>query len=258
MKKKKASADNEAAKTETEQQNGSAAEGKKKKKPFLTEKKVEVLVAILLGVTTLLSAWVSWIGSLHSGIQSINFTKSNNAASEGTAEYNVSLQLFIADNVVWNTLSDYYFDLETAKANGDQAQVKLLTDKIDYFTKQNASETLIEAVQWMEKNGKNNPFEMPGINEKYFGSAEAKIEESHELLAEGQRDNTKGDSYNLVSVIYSLVLFLLGISNVFKNMPNRIAVVAIATTALVFAFFYMLSIPLPTGFEQMNFFEFKR
>ena len=219
---------------------------------------MEVLVAILLGVTTLLSAWVSWIGSLHSGIQSINFTKSNNAASEGTAEYNVCLQLFIADNVVWNTLSDYYFDLETAKANGDQAQVKLLTDKIDYFAKQNASETLIEAVQWMEKNGKSNPFEMPGINEKYFGSAEEKIEKSHELLAEGQRDNTKGDSYNLVSVIYSLVLFLLGISNVFKNMPNRIAVVAIATAALVFAFFYMLSIPLPTGFEQMNFFEFKR
>ena len=257
MKEKKA-ADSEAAKTETEQQNGSAADGKKKKKPFWTEKKVEVLVAILLGVTTLLSAWVSWIGSLHSGIQSINFTKSNNAASEGTAEYNVCLQLFIADNVVWNTLSDYYFDLETAKANGDQAQVKLLTDKIDYFAKQNASETLIEAVQWMEKNGKSNPFEMPGINEKYFGSAEEKIEKSHELLAEGQRDNTKGDSYNLVSVIYSLVLFLLGISNVFKNMPNRIAVVAIATAALVFAFFYMLSIPLPTGFEQMNFFEFKR
>ena len=190
-----------------------------------------------MGITTLLSAWVSWIGSLHSGIQSINFTKSNNAAAEGTAEYNACLQLYLADNVVWNTLSDYYFDLEKAKAEGNKAQEKLLTDKINFFMKQNASETLIEAFQWMEKNGKTNPFEMPGIHEKYFGSAEAKIEESHELRAEGQRDNTKGDSYNLVSVIYSLVLFLLGITNVFKNLPNRIAVMAIAAIALILAFY---------------------
>ena len=47
------------------------------RKVFWTEKRVETVVAVLLGVTTLLSAWATWIGSLHSGIQSINFTKSN-------------------------------------------------------------------------------------------------------------------------------------------------------------------------------------
>ena len=52
------------------------------------QKWLETVVAILLGLTTLVSAWASWIGSLHSGIQSINFTKSNNMASRGTAEYN--------------------------------------------------------------------------------------------------------------------------------------------------------------------------
>ena len=38
----------------------------------------------------------------------------------------------------------------------------------------------------------------------------------------------KGDSYNLVTVIYSLTLFLLGIIGTFKNMPNKITVLAIA------------------------------
>lgn len=54
------------------------------------------------------------------------------------------------------------------------------------------------------------------------------------------------------------MLFLLGITNVFKNMPNKVAVMLIAFFLLVFAFIYMCSIPLPTGFRQMNFFEFNK
>ncbi len=53
------------------------------------------MVAIFLGITTLLVAWAGWIGSLHGGIQSINFTKSNNLASKGNAEYNVAAQISI-------------------------------------------------------------------------------------------------------------------------------------------------------------------
>lgn len=70
-------------------------------------------------------------------------------------------------------------------------------------------------------------------------------------------DNKKGDSYHLVTVIYSLTLFLLGIIGTFKNMPNRITVLLIAIAALVFAAVYMFTIPLPTGFEITSFFEFK-
>lgn len=228
------------------------------KKVFWTSKKTETFVAILLGITTLLSAWASWIGSLHSGIQSINFTKSNNASSEGSAEYNSGLQLYIADSVVWNALSDYYLELELAKASDDQNKVKFLTEKIDAFIKTNASEALTKGIKWMLENGKNNPFEMPGMVDEYFGDAKKKLSEAHELLEEGQRDNTKGDSYNLVSVIYSLVLFLLGIVNIFKTTPNKVAVMLIAFFLLVFAFLYMCTIPMPTGFQQMNFFEFKK
>ena len=62
----------------------------------------------------------------------------------------------------------------------------------------------------------------------------------------------------VVSVIYSLVLFLLGIIAVMKEMPNKFVVLGIAFVFLVFAFIYMLNIPMPTGFDQMNFFEFKQ
>lgn len=224
---------------------------------ILTPKRLETVVAILLGVTTLLSAWASWISHLHGGLQAINFTTSNNIASQGTAQYNMGMQLYLSDYMVWNTAQDYYYDLEEAKAAGDQTKADLITRKIQTFEQQNASEILAEAVHWMEENGKDSPFEMPGMAEKYFESAQAKMDESQALLDEGKRDNTKGDSYMLVTVIYSLTLFLLGIINTFKNMPNKITVLAIAVAFLIFAFVYMCTIPMPTGFEQMNFFEFR-
>ena len=109
----------------------------------------------------------------------------------------------------------------------------------------------------MEENGEDNPFNMPGLTEKYFESASETLDQSRERLDEGKSDNAKGDSYMLVTVIYSLTLFLLGIVGTFKNMSNRKAVLAIAVAFLVFGVIYMLTIPMPTGFAKMNFFEFK-
>ena len=152
------------------------------KKVFWTSKKLETVVAILLGIATLLSAWSSWIGSLHSGIQSINFTKSNNTSSEGTAAYNSSLQMYIADYMVWNTLCDYTSDLELAKAEGNEVKVKHLEEQINTFAEQSVSPTLGEGIKWMKENNMTNPFEMPGISEKYFGEAQKKLADQREIL----------------------------------------------------------------------------
>ncbi|MBE6719816.1 MAG: hypothetical protein E7571_04045 [Ruminococcaceae bacterium] len=230
----------------------------KSRSTFISSKKLETAVAILLGIATLLSAWATWIGTLHSGIQSINFTKSNNMASEGTAEYNLGLQLYLSDYMAWNTLRDYYYELEAAKDGGDKAKAELITKKIEEFKKQSISEMLAEGIEWSEENGEDNPFNMPGMTEKYFVSAQDKVDESRELLEEGKRDNTKSDSYRLVTVLFSLTLFLLGIVGTFKNMPNRLTVLSIAVVVLIVAVIYMCTIPLPTGFRNMNFFDFNK
>ena len=240
------------------QDDASPASAPKDKKIILTPKRLETIVAVLLGVTTLLSAWAAWIAHLHGGLQSINFTESNNMSSQGSAEYNLGMQMYLADYMAWNTAKDYYYELKAAKSEGDRTKADLIEQKIKSFEEQNASELLAEGVKWMEENGKDNPFDMPGLTEKYFESASETLGQSRERLEEGKRDNTKGDSYMLVTVIYSLTLFLLGIVGTFKNMSNRKAVLAIAVAFLVFGVIYMLTIPLPTGFGNMDFFNFNK
>ena len=111
----------------------------------------------------------------------------------------------------------------------------------------------MEGIKWMKDNDEDSPFKMPQITEKYFTDAEEKSEEARDLLKEGQNDNARGDAYNLVSVLYSLVLFLLGIVGIFKRLPNRIGVLSIALVILIGTLIYMLTIPLPTGFNIWNY-----
>lgn len=229
---------------------------KKEKKPLFSENTVEVLVAVFLGITALLTAWATWIGSLHGGNQATNYTKSNNLASEGNSEYNAGMQLYLSDLMAWNTMMEYGFDKVVATANGNDVEAELIQEKLNNYIEQNASAILFDAFNQMTDD-MNSPFEVEGMTDNYFIKANELLEESRELLEEGQRDNANGDAYNLVNVIYSVVLFMLGIVGVFKRIPNRTVVLFIAVVGLVFATIYMVTIPMPTGFDFGSFFAAK-
>ena len=224
-----------------------------KKKSFISEAKLEMLIAIFLGITALLTAWASWIGSLHGGNQATNYTKSGNASSDANSMYNEAFQRFMQDMMVWNAITEYIFDEALADAKGDQQQVQLIEEKIQTIRNDNCSKEFDEAIEWALENDAT-PFDKEGFEDSYYADAEAKYEEADALLKEGMQDNHNGDTYNLVNVLYSLVLFLLGIVGIFKNIPNRFAVFVIAVVLMLAATIYMFTIPMPTGFSIASFF----
>ena len=95
---------------------------------------------------------------------------------------------------------------------------------------------------------------MDGFVDSYFEDAYAMLDESSELLEQGKQDNAHGDAYGLVAVIYSIVLFMLGIVGIFKQIPNRMIIMIVALVAFLIATIYMLTIPLPTGFNIFSYF----
>lgn len=245
-------AEGTAAETEEDEKEASK-KGKAKKKHFLSPNRIEILAAVFLGITALLTAWATWIGSLHGGNQSTNYTKSNNLASEGNAAYNAAMQLYLSDMMTWNTALDYQLDATVARMNGNEAEAQIYTNKTEVLLKQNCSSILLDAITKMDE-GMTSPFEVEGVTESYFVEANDLVNQSQQLLEEGQRDNAHGDAYNLVNVIYSVVLFLLGIVGVFKSLPNRAVVLIIAIIGVIIATIYMCTIPLPTGFNILSFF----
>ena len=232
-------------------------EKNKEKKEILNEKKLQVLVAIFLGLATLLVAWAGWIGSLHGGIQAINFTKSNNLASQGNAEYNVAAQIYLSDLFSWNTIFYLQLDMEKAKEKGNEDEAKVIEIKIKKIMNDNCSPKLLEAINdYSDLQEKSvSPFEKEDFVNSYFEGARKLLDESQKVLEEGKQDNLRGDSFKLVTVIYSLVLFLLGIVGIFKDFQSRKALFIFSVCILIFGIIYMFTIPMPTGFNITNFFK---
>lgn len=223
----------------------------------------------MLGVTALLTAWATWIGSLHGGNQATNYTLSNNLAAEGNSEYNAGVQSMMQDMLLWNEISDLQIDIFSAQDRQDADAVDQLCYKLYFKLNDNLSEEMATALcweeagddpttavlAWLEKDESlSSPFDSQSFFDQYFAAANDLLDQSHEKLEEGKQDNRNGDTYGLVTVVYGVVLFLLGINSTFKGRKNKIALTAISLVGFVIATVFMLTVPMPTGFSIASFF----
>lgn len=229
---------------------------------------LEIIIAVFLGITALATAWASWIGSLHGGNMSTNYTKSNNLAADGNSRWNEASQSLMQDMQVWNLISDYQVEVLYAQETGDENKLYESAYKIKFICADNLSEEMAalidynfefdvdQIIDWVVNNENStvSPFSNQDYIESYYTEAQEILAESEAVLAEGQVDNTRGDTFNLVTVIYSVVLFMLGIVGTFRRLPNRMLITCIAIAGFLFGTIYMFTIPMPTGFNFLSFF----
>jgi len=243
----------------------------KAKKSKDVEHILEIVVVIMLGITALFTAWASWVGALHGGNQAGNYTLSNNLASEGNSEYNAGVQSMMQDMLLWNEVSDLQIDILFEQEQGDDAAVEQSANKLFFKLQDNLSETMATAIgwsfdytsddpteivlAWMQKDeALVSPFTDEAFISSYFVTANDLLAQSEAAMAQGSKDNTDGDAFGLVTVIYGVVLFLLGIAGSFKSNRNKYAVITVSIVSFVIATIYMFTIPLPTGFSIIGFF----
>ncbi len=248
-----------------------------KKKFQLNETTLEIIVAVFLAITALCTAWATWIGSLHGGNQATNYSKSNNLAADGNSRYNEAAQNVMQDMLLWNEISDLQLEVIYASVNEDEATLSLASYKLYKKCDENLTEEMAAAIgydfdkavaaedagdpstyilSWLDDDkALTSPFTDENFVTSYYQDALDVLDESNALLEQGQKDNANGDSYNLVTVFYSVVLFLLGIAGTLKRIPNRTIIVAVAIVCFLIATIYMFTIPMPTGFNFASFFK---
>jgi len=234
-------------------------ENEKIKTKKTREELLELLVVILLGVTAILTAWSSWVSGLHGSNQAENYTTSNNLSAEGNSEYNAAMQNLMQDMMLYNEVNGLMIDLHFAESKRDADEAEKIEWKIDELMTVNMSDEMAEAFDWaMAESAATgeqvSPFDKEGFVDSYFESANELIAESDDLLEKGNSDNKNADAYALSTVIFSVVLFLLGISGTFKSMRNKKLVLIVAGVAFVIATVYMASVPMPRGFDLSGFF----
>ncbi len=176
------------------------------------------------------------------------------------------------DMLLWNEVSDLQIDIFFAEDNGDEDALIKNTYKLFFKLDDNLSYDMAAAIgwdwnytsddptaivlSWLEKDDAlYSPFYDEEFVATYFETANALLTESNEKMETGQADNKSGDAFGLVTVIYSVVLFLLGISNSFENRKNKYALIGISLVSFIIATVYMLTLPLPEGFSLLGFFS---
>ena len=208
---------------------------------------LEMLIAIILGITAVLTAYASWQSSLYGGNQATNYTKGTAMIGEANSMYNEAAQYIAQDMNTWNTINSLRVDLEFAKYYEDTDEQERVQWKIDQIMADNVSEGLSAAIDWADAQTEYaSPFDKEGYLESYYVDANATYEQGEATIEEGQKANSLGDKLGLVTVIFAVVLFILGIVSNFKNIKTKIVVTGISILAMLFGLIMMLSVPMLT------------
>jgi len=219
----------------------------KKKKRFIS---LELFIIIMLGITAVLTALASWLGSVHTGNQNENYAVSNIFSTAGNTSQNRGSQALMMDQLFHSNVNDLFIELHFAERAGDELEMERLRWTIHEKMYDSISFRLHEAIGWAwdeadVRGDYVSPFENEDFVASYYEESLELMDKSLEYFARGQQDGVHSNAIGLTTVIYAMVLFLLGIANSFKTKNYRVVIVMIACAAFLFATIYMLTIPLP-------------
>ena len=198
------------------------------------EERLELLVAILLGLAAVATAWAAFQASQWDGEEVRAYTDANLALSDANFFYNAGTQLAIQDELL-------FVDYVTAIQAED-------TDLAAYLRESLMRPELVAAIGWWEEQPDDvtTPFVEgnPEYSNASYAEADALTERVDASYAAGQAANGNGDAFNLVTVLLAASLFVLGISGSFRVTTMRFAAIGIGGLLFAGSALWMLTLPI--------------
>jgi hypothetical protein len=208
-------------------------------------KHMEIVIAILLGLVSIATAYASYQGSLYGGNQTQNYTVGTNKSTEAESLYLEGNQQYVQDAQLFDRLTDLRLDI----ANPDPAISAAAQIKYDTIYFQSVSDDFDKAIQDADAKNAADPttYYSPLDNEDYqaslFGAYADTKDEADAKIAEGDKDNGYGDKLTLATVIMAVSLFLLGIGAVVSVFRVKLIMAGIGIVIFIVAAVVAASIP---------------
>lgn len=208
-------------------------------------KNTEVIIAILLGIVSIATAYASFQSSLYGGVQAQSYTVGTTQSTESESMYLEANQQYVQDSQLWQTLTELRLDI----ANPDPAIAAAAQIKYDTIYFQSVSEDFDGAIQRADTENAANPdfYVDPSNDEDYqaalFGDYSDKNAEATATIAKGDEANGFGDRDTLATVIMAVSLFLLGIAAVVSAFRVKLIMGAVAVAIFVVAIVIAAAVP---------------
>jgi hypothetical protein len=208
-------------------------------------KHTEVIIAVLLGLVSVATAYSSFQAALYDGKVIEANTQATTLATEAESLYLEGNQQYVQDAQLFDRLTDLQLDIENPDAAiADAAQIKY--DTI-YF--QSVSAEFDAAIQAADALNESDPdfYYSPLDDEDYqaflFGGYADTKDQADAALAQAKEFGAQGDRLTLTTVLFALSLFLLGISAVVKALRVRLILGAVSIVIFVVSLGLTLTVP---------------
>ena len=201
--------------------------------------RMEIVIAILLGIAAIVTAWCSFQASQLGDVVQKSFSEGIRAADAASQAYN---------SAITNDIRDQTLFLEFAKAaQADDEETAL------YVLDTLMSPELAAAVEWWSEQPDDSGFDSPFVEENPEWSnalyeEAAALDESSQAFFDGadEADND-ADAFDLLTVILALALFFLGVAGLSRQRKVMIALSTVGSIVIVFSIIRSIALGDPAG-----------
>ena len=202
--------------------------------------RLEIIITVLLGLTTLLGATAAYFSALWGGTQHSNYSK----CIAGTNH---------ANTIYLEALGDMSsLDMDDLKDDTLYAEWKQNVSKGD----PDAKYYFARLSEGLQKDLQDNPNDISEYEkeqadkikqiEATFKEADANHDTADSLMQAGELANKNGDGFTLMTVMFTIVLFFLGLASLKTKKKLRKIYVGFSVVILIAAIIKMLTLPFPS------------
>ena len=206
---------------------------------------VEVIIAVLLGLVSIATAYASFQSSLYDGNMTQAYSTGSNLSTEAESLYLEGNQQYVQDAQLFDRLTDLQLDI----ANPDAAIADAAQIKYDTIYFQSVSDGFAKALTTADALNQSDPvvYYSPLNDEEYqaslFSSYADTKEKAVAAIADGDAANSFSDKLTLATVVMAISLFLLGIAAVVRAF--RITLIMGGIAVVIFALAAVLTATIP-------------
>lgn len=197
----------------------------------------ELVIAVLLGVASVITAWASFQASLYDGEMSAANTKASVLAAEAESLYLEGNQQYVSDGQLFDRLTE----LEIQSTSADAAAAAVALETVEVLSFQSMTEDFAAAMDWAAAENEADPeyFTHPQASEDYqavlFGGYQEVKAEADAALESSAKFNELGDQLTLGTVLLAISLFLFGIAAIIRSFRLRLIITGVSTVVMVVA-----------------------
>ena len=202
--------------------------------------KLEIIITVLLGLTTILGAFAAYCSALWGGEMQSSYTQSVTVTNHGNTIYLEALSDLNSFEV--NDMKDdiIYSQWKEKSEKGDTEDAAYFFTKLSPGLQKDLSEDPKDVSEYDKEQSAYLDSIMARMDEADHHNDSAKV-----LLTKGNGANKFGDDFTLCTVLFTVVLFFLGLASLKTHSTMQKTYVMLGVAIFVLSLIRMVTIPFP-------------